>query len=166
MRTYSADFKASVIEKLLPPQHVDVVQLAQESGIPKDTLYSWRSQARRERGLTASPAAAAGQRWRSEEKFTVVVETAALNEAALGEYCRKRGLYREQITTWRAACQQANPVAPSPKARPLREAQADKRRIRDLERELRRKDKALAEAAALLVLQKKAQAIWGDSEDV
>jgi transposase-like protein len=166
MRTYSAEFKASIIEKRLPPQHVEVVQLAQESGIPKDTLYSWRSQARRERGLTASPAAEAGHRWSSEEKVTVVVETAALNEAALGEYCRQRGLYPEPITTWRAACQQANPVAPSPKARPLSEAQADKRRIRDLERELRRKDKALAEAAALLVLQKKAQAIWGDSEDV
>ena len=165
MRTYSADFKASIIEKLLPPQNVDVVQLAQESGIPKDTLYSWRSQARRERGLTASPAAEAGHRWSSEEKFTVVVETAALNEAALGEYCRKRGLYPEQITAWRAACQQANSVVSSPRARPLTEVQADKRRIRDLERELRRKDKALAEAAALLVLQKKAQAIWGDSED-
>lgn len=49
MRTYSAECKASIIEKLLPPQNVDVVQLAQESGIPKDTLYSWRSQARRAR---------------------------------------------------------------------------------------------------------------------
>ena len=49
MRTYSAEFKASIIEKLLPPQHVEVVQLAQESGIPKDTLYSWRS-----RSCTAS----------------------------------------------------------------------------------------------------------------
>ncbi len=165
MRTYAAEFKAGIIEKLLPPQNVDVVQLAQESGIPKDTLYSWRSQARRARGLTASPAAEAGHRWSSEEKVTVVVETAALNEAELGEYCRKRGRYREPITAWRAACQQANPVVSSPRARPLSEAQADKRRIRDLERELRRKDKALAEAAALLVLQKKAQAIWGDNED-
>ena len=36
------------------------------------------------------------------------------------------------------------------------------KRIRELERELYRKEKALAETAALLVLKKKAQAIWGD----
>ena len=164
MRTYSAEFKASIIEKLLPPHNADVAQLSQEMGIPKDTLYSWRCRAREAQGLSnVSEQGKAGERWSSEAKFTVVIETAALNEAELGEYCRKRGLYPEQIRTWRQACEQANPGAGRP---PLSEtARADRQRIRELERELRRKDQALAETAALLVLRKKAQAIWGEPED-
>jgi transposase-like protein len=165
MRTYSAEFKASMIEKLLPPHNADVVQLARETGIPKDTLYSWRCRARQERGLSnPTPENQSAERWSSEAKFAVVLETAALNEADLGEYCRKRGLYPEQVQAWRQVCEQAHQGAGRPR---LSEAvQADRRRIRELERELRRKEQALAEAAALLVLRKKAAAIWGKDEDV
>ena len=91
----------------------------------------------------------------SAEKFAMGVEAAALSEAALGEYCRNRGVYPEQLQGWRQVCEQANggqrgaPVAGSV-TRP-----AEQRRIRELERERRRKEKARAEAAALLVLRKK-----------
>ena len=102
MKTYSADYKASMIEKLLPPHNADVVELARETGIPKDTLYSWRCRARQAQGLSsAGEQPKAAERWSSEAKFAVVMETATLNEAELGEYCRKRGLYPEQIRTWR-----------------------------------------------------------------
>ena len=93
----------------------------------------------------------------------MVVETAALSEAERGEYCRKRGLYPEQLQAWRRVCEQANAGQTAPRPKP--EAQADKRRIQELERELRRQEKALAETAALLVLRKKAEAIWGKDED-
>ena len=93
----------------------------------------------------------------------MVVEAAALNEAERGEYCRQRGLYPEQLQAWRRACEQAN--ADKTASRPKHGDAAAPRRIRELERELRRKEKALAEAAALLVLRKKAQAIWGKDED-
>ena len=87
------------------------------------------------------------------------METAALSEAELGEYCRRRGLYPEQIRAWRAACEQANGWDREQQRR-FKEAQrTDQKRRRELERELRRKEKALAEAAALLVLRKKAEAI-------
>lgn len=164
MKTYSAEFKASMIKKLLPPHNADVVEVARETGIPKDTLYSWRCRARQAQGLSrACEENKAAERWSSEAKFAVVIETAALNEAELGEYCRKRGLYPEQIRTWRQACEQANQGAGRP---PLSEtARADRQRIRELERELRRKEQALAETAALLVLRKKAQAIWGEAGD-
>ena len=95
----------------------------------------------------------------------MVVEVAALNEAEQGEYCRQRGLYPEQLQNWRRACEQANAGQAGPLAQSKYDAQTDKRRIQALERELRRKDKALAEAAALLVLRKKAEAIWGTDED-
>ena len=93
----------------------------------------------------------------------MVVETAALSEAERGEYCRKRGLYPEQLQAWRRACAQANAAPVTPRATPAK--LSDKRRVQELERELRRKDKALAETAALLVLRKKADAIWGKDED-
>ena len=91
----------------------------------------------------------------------MVVETAALSEVERGEYCRKRGLYPEHLQAWRRACEQANRGIPSPGGG---ERSAERRRIRELEAELRRKDKALAETAALLVLRKKARAIWEEAE--
>ena len=163
MKIYSAELKASLIERMLAPQEASVSALSRETGIPKDTLYCWRVQARRQRGLLPSSVAGSAQRWRSEEKFAMVLETAALNEAQVGEYCRKRGLYPEQLRDWRRVCEQANGGQAGPRAK---RDTADQRRIRELEQELNRKDKALAETAALLVLRKKAQAIWGESEAV
>ena len=103
--------------------------------------------------------------WSGENKLAVVIETAALNEEELAKYCRRKGLYVEQISRWREAA-----IAGAQTLRPLsaeerRELQQERKKTRQLEKEFRRKDKALAETAALLVLQKKAQAIWGDGED-
>lgn len=99
--------------------------------------------------------------WSSRDKFAAVLETAALNEADLAEYCRKRGLYPAQITAWRSACEQANDWDRVRTARLGQATKEEKKRVKDLERELARKEKALAEAAALLILRKKASAIWG-----
>jgi transposase-like protein len=156
MRTYSDELKASLVERMLLPENASVPRLSRETGIPRDTLYGWRRQAWRERGLASAPPANTAERWRSEEKFAMVVETAALNEAQLGE----------EITVWRLACERANDGGAVQRSPGRAEAQANKRRMRELEGELRRKEKALAEAAALLVLRKKAQAIWGEGEAV
>lgn len=164
MTLYPDEQKMSLIERMLPPQNVDIPQLSRETGIPKDTLYGWRRQAQRARGIAPTASAGSTERWSAKEKFAMVVEAAALSETERGEYCRKRGLYPEQLEAWRRACEQANAGQAAP--RPKTETQADQRRIRELERELSRKEKALAEAAALLVLRKKAQAIWGKDEDV
>jgi hypothetical protein len=91
------------------------------------------------------------------------VETASLNEVELSAYCRRQGLYPEQISAWRDTCLQANASVSAKVDRAQHNAQTKK--IKQLEAELRRKDKALAETAALLVLQKKVQAIWGEPED-
>lgn len=92
----------------------------------------------------------------SQDKFQVVLESASLNAAELAEYCRRKGLYVEQIKAWREAYEQANGPVQSIKTRREREEEkAAKKRIKQLERELRRKDAALAETAALLVLRKK-----------
>lgn len=93
-----------------------------------------------------------------------MLETAALTEQELAEYCRRRGLYPEQIQRWRASCEQANARSDELAAHQAATTKADRKRLRELERELRRKDAALAETAALLALRKKVQAIWGDEE--
>lgn len=158
---YSCERKEAVLKKLLPPHNRPIAQLADEEGISAATLYAWRKQARAQ-GRLLPDAAQGPEAWTARDKFAAVVETAALSEAELGEYCRRRGLYPEQVQAWRAACEQATDWAEA-QERTLRQAtQADRHRLKTLERELARKEKALAETAALLTLRKKAQAIWGD----
>ena len=140
-------------------------QLSQEEGISEGTLYKWRAQARGE-GQLLPDSDAGPEGWSSRDKFAAVLETAALNEADLAEYCRKRGLYPAQIAAWRTACEQANDWNRASSERLGQATKEEKKRVKDLERELARKEKALAETAALLVLRKKASAIWGGDEDV
>lgn len=103
--------------------------------------------------------------WSATDKFAAVVESAAMNEMELSVYCRQKGLYSEQVRQWREACEQANDWDRSQNQHLKERCRADEKRIKELERELGRKEKALAETAALLVLRKKAQAIWGEGED-
>jgi transposase len=160
--TYSPEFKASLIARMLPPNNVPVPQLVAETNLPKDTLYAWRAKARQE-ALGAAVSDAASPGLSSEEKFAVVLESAALNEVELGEYCRRKGLYPQQIAAWRESCLQANRALSARSERA--EVRAYQQEIQTLERELRRKDKALAEAAALLLLEKKVQTLFGDRAD-
>ena len=150
---------------MMPPLNRKVLDLARETGITTVTLRTWRHQARAEGKVVPGDGKQADQ-WSSQDKFRVVLESASLNAAELAEYCRRKGLYVEQIKAWREACEQANrPPQPS-QARREREAdKAAQQRIKQLERELRRKEAALAETAALLVLRKKAEALWGKDED-
>lgn len=160
---YPDERKQAVIAKMMPPHNQSIAQLAQEERMCTATLYHWRREAR-QAGRLLPDGDTTPTGWSSADKFAAVLETAALNEAELGEYCRKRGLYAEQINPWRRACENANDWDRKQNDQLKAARKADERRLRDLERELRRKEKALAEAAALLVLQKKAQAIWGEPE--
>jgi transposase-like protein len=161
---YSPERKAAVLKRLLPPSRIPLARLAQEEGISEATLSKWRREAR-DKGQLIPDADTGPEGWTAADKFAAVVETSALNEAALSEYCRRRGLYPEQLRSWRLACEQANDWDRASMARLDKTTRQDRKRIRSLERELARKDKALAEAAALLTLRKKAQAIWGDEDE-
>lgn len=161
---YSPERKAAVLKRMLPPNNMSIRQLSQEEGISEATLHNWRAEARG-KGQLMPNADAGPEGWSSRDKFSAVLETAALNETDLAEYCRKRGLYPAQIAAWRLACEQANDWDRASSARLGRATKEEKKRVKDLERELARKDRALAETAALLVLRKKAAAIWGGDED-
>lgn len=161
MRQYSAEFKASIIAKMLPPNHQPIPDLARETQIPRDTRYNWRTQALKAGGdLVPTPTLAERN---SAEKFAIVVETAHLNAEELSAYCRRQGLYPQQLAVWRTACVQANAPVCSQAERAQR--RQDQRRIKALEQEVARKDQALAEAAALLMLEKKARRLFADPAD-
>jgi transposase len=163
---YSQAFREKMVQRMLGPKALTATELSKEVGIPQPTLSKWLREAHlRAMGTTTTaperPAASPGART-AEEKFRLVLAAEALGAEELGGFLRREGLHESELATWREAMKQAlgtRPAAASA-ARP-----ADTKRIKELERELRRKDKALAETAALLVLAKKAEALWGDVDD-
>ena len=155
---YSPELKESLLRRMLPPNNESISKIAREEGISEQTLRNWRDKARA-KGI------AAPDDWSTQDKFLIVVETASMNETELAEYARKKGLYVEQIKAWKDACMNANGGIAKEAARLNRELRDSEKERRKLKRELARKEKALAETAALLVLRKKADAIWGDPEE-
>lgn len=147
-----------------PPNNVPLGRLSQEEGISRATLAKWRSEAR-SKGQFLPDANTGPEGWTSADKLAAVIETALMNEVDLGEYCRRRGIYPKQLRVWREACERADDWERAAASRITRETKDDKKRIRKLERELARKEKALAEAAALMILRKKAGAIWGQGDE-
>jgi len=145
-------------------QTISIPQLSKDEGISDVTLYNWRKQAR-DKGLDVPSKKSQGEQWSSEARFTVVLETASMNEVELSKYCRQKGIYAEQVAEWKRNCMEANDRTDA--VRKVRSAsqKQDKQRIKQLEKELRHKEKALAETAALLVLRKKYNALWGQDED-
>jgi len=159
---HSSQFKEAILNKL-SQSSLSVRKFAEQEGINLSTLYSWQKQFNTS-GLKVSKVSSS-DKWSSEEKFAVVLETSVLSEVELSEYCRVKGLYPEQIKAWKQACIAGNTTKPSKRIKQTPEQKADKKRIKELERELRRKEKALAETAALLVLGKKYDAYWKEKED-
>lgn len=163
-KRYSDEFKESVVKRMMPPNPVSVSQLVKETGVSDVTLYKWRKMYRN-RGMAVPADNSNPENWSAEDKLAVVIETAALNEVQLSEYCRSKGLYAEQIVQWKTAALSGYQHSEQVENEKARSRQEDKKQIHKLESELRRKEKALAETAALLVLAKKCEAIWGDEEN-
>ena len=164
MAKYSKEFKLKIIKQMLPPESKKVTQISKETGISEQTLYKWKREAKA-KGIVITDKDVSPEKWSTQDKFMIVVETASLNKRELSEYCRKKGLYTEQVEAWCDACMQANGGVAEESLRLSRLNRVKDKEIKKLEKELRRKDAALAETAALIVLRKKARAIWEDPED-
>lgn len=163
-KSYTKEFKESVIKKMMPPNPISVPQLCRETGVSDVTLYKWRKDYRN-RGIAVPGDNSKPDNWTAEDKLGVVIETAGLNGAQLSEYCRSKGLYPEQIDQWKTAALSGYQHSVQIEKAKNRSRQEDRKQIKRLESELMRKEKALAETAALLVLSKKCEAIWGVSEE-
>lgn len=163
-KRYSEELKTKVLKRMMPPANESVKNLSEEMGISTVTLYKWRNDARAS-GAATPGSGKTSDRWSSEDKFLVVMETYSMNETELADYCRQKGLYREQITAWQKVCLQANGKDSNHSKELNVQLKTVKQRSNTLEKDLQKKEKALAEAAALLLLRKKARAIWEDEED-
>lgn len=163
---YTDAFKRRMIERLCGPQAMTLMALSRETGVSKATLSRWRTAAKRAVSLRSdAKVTPVTQHQRPddrspEEKFKLVIAASALSDDELGAFLRTHGLHEAQLEQWRKEAMGGLDSQPRKRSLPR-----DKKRIRELERDLRRKEKALAEAAALLVLQKKVQALFSEDED-
>jgi transposase-like protein len=160
---YSIERRESVLKKMLPPNNLSIAALSKEEGISDATLYLWRKQAR-EQGRLMPDSDTTPNGWTSRDKFAAVMETAAMSETDVAAYCREKGIYPEQLAQWRVACEQANNWSEVSEKKLKEATQSERKKNKQLQKELDRKEKALAEAAALLVLRKKYNALFEDPE--
>jgi transposase-like protein len=155
-KSFPEEFKKNCIEKALNRGNKGMKVLSQELGVSTYSLYQWI----RETKGGSMMQQRSPQDWAAQEKVKAVIEFEKLSEVEQGEYLRSQGLLSQHITSWRKAMEEALDPRLTRK-----ESAEDKKRIKELEWELRRKDKALAETSALLILKKKADLIWGTEEN-
>ena len=171
MASYTPGFRERMVSRLSGPDAISARALAAEVNIPAPTLSRWLRDAAKVGNMSKTPETPKSsgrppgrpRKDRSaEEKYRLVMASAAIDDAGLGEFLRREGLHDEDLQRYRdevrnAALQGLSGTAASRASLPGEQA-----RIKELERELRRKEAALAETAALLVLRKKAVALWGE----
>lgn len=155
MARYGQAFKDKAVARLLPPESGDLEVVSREVGVSVGTLERWRADA------LASGRKSGG--WTPVAWLEAVIATASMSEADKSAWCRAQGLFPSELDEWRQTATAS--LGASETATPGVASRAEQRRVKALERELRRKDKALAEAAALLVLSKKLEALYPRDAD-
>jgi len=165
--TYTKGFKSNMVRRMAHPNGISATSLAREVGIPQQSLSRWLRDASvaEEPGNSEESEQAMPQKRpqdkSAEEKLKIVIDAETIPEEQLGAFLRLNGIHEAQLREWRSMMLSGLQKPERPSSRPGK----DTRRIRELERELQRKDKALAEAAAILILKKKVQSIWGDEDE-
>lgn len=167
---YTEGFKARMIERMAGPEGISATALARDVGVAQATLSRWLRSARRVEAMGSKKkkregrASERSRQRTAEDKLRIVLEASRLSDEELGAYLRAEGVHEARLRDWQAAVTEAATAALSP-SRGKAKTSPEAKRVKELERELRRKEKALAEVAALLALKKKAAEIWGDGDD-
>jgi len=166
MDHYTKAFESKMVQRMLLPDGPTPSELSKRTGVPRATLQLWKTQAmgkeswndraKKRRQAAKQGAPRRSEDWPAEERLRVVMEAEHLSGEELGELLRREGLHEATLAEWKASMLEALSSKP-------RDGSA--KRVAELERELLRKEKALAETAALLVLQKKVQALWAVADD-
>lgn len=155
MARYGQAYMDRAVARLLPPESAAVEVVAREIGVGARTLQRWRED------VQSRPAR--GRAWTAGARLEAVITAAAMDETAKSAWCREHGVYPAELDKWRLSATTALAEPEEARASPQATRQ-DRKRIKELERELLRKDRALAETAALLVLSKKVAAIFNKGE--
>jgi transposase-like protein len=157
--SYSPAFKEQALVKALARGNHSLESVANELQMNRWTLKNWLGQEGRK---TKPPLAQADKRpqdWSQKERLLAVIATHSLSPAELQTFCREKGIFAHHLTSWRDHfCLADQAASEQTQIRQLKEQN------RLLNQSLLRKEKALAEAAALLILQKKFQALWEEEE--
>lgn len=159
--SYSAAFIEQALVKVYSRGNRTIRSVAEELNINHYTIKNWMKNKAKENRSTADVTAKEKrpQDWRAEEQLLALHETHALSGEARNTWCRERGLFAHHLTRWKTAfcSNQRTTAAGLPDNRELRSLKDENEQLK---RDLMRKEKALAEAAALLILQKKFRALW------
>lgn len=161
--TYSKAIKASVLAKIMAPNAPNVVELAKEFNMPYNTIYSWKSAVLKKKNVTQLNVPQRPHDKSPEAKLQAVLDTMGKTEQEQGAYCRTHGIYSNHLDTWKKQMLEGLGVTSSNEHKA--ENQQTLKENKKLKRDLERKDKALAEVSALLILKKKANLLWGVDED-
>jgi len=156
---YTEGFKEQAVQKALTRGSVSLKKIAEELNIGYSTLESWIRNYKKmnpERDKGRRP-----QDWTKEEQLQAIIDTSAMDAEQRNRHCREKGLFPHQLDTWRVNFTQPEKTAATTHQA---EIKALKEESVLLQKEIRRKDKALAETAALLVLQKKFHALLEEAE--
>jgi transposase-like protein len=156
---YSESFREQALAKVYARGQRSVAAVAEELQLNQWTLKNWMKATRRSKPSPSSDANQRPQDWSRAQRLAVLMASHGLDEQALSALCRERGIFRHHLQQWQAEFEAVSERDERAALRGLKQHNTE------LARELKRKDKALAEAAALLVLQKKYQTLWAD-EDV
>lgn len=165
MPKYTEKFKQSLVRKVLLPGGPSALSLATETGISNSALCTWIRKYKEKGGEQLSKLQSRPKDYSRVERFNAILECEKLNTSELGLYLRKNGLTSEHLKKWKKECATGldNPSVGRPAKSPeFKELQRELKATKD---NLKRKNMALAEVSALLILKKKAQSIWGDIED-
>jgi transposase len=152
-KPFSVAFKQKMVQRLIGKNAVTASQLSRETGIRQQNLSRWLEEARSLPTVAKKPKPVERE-WTVEEKARVLAEGSKLDGEELTAYLEREGVKLVEYEQWRLALDEGGVASVS-----------TIRRIRQLERELARKEKALAEAAALLILKKKVEAFYEEGED-
>lgn len=157
---YSEEFKLQAVKKLFMPGSKSLSRTAKKLGISPSTLFYWKEKYSKDSIMKKSNKISIRSK---EEKFNALIATAALSEHEMGEYLRSNGLHSSDLARFKDECIESL-KAPG---RPQLDPELVKLRNENgaLSRDLQRKDKALAEMSARVILLKKSHEIWGAAED-
>ena len=163
MARLSLNAKEAIVKQALGANTRRVTEIAKSNNISCSTVYHWLKAKREGKPLSASIRNGAKQAVSHADRLNHLLSTTQLDENALGVYCRTHGIYSHQLTEWREELM-ANPND-TKNEKQSKELGSLKAEVQSLKKDLHKKDKALAEVSALLVLKKKADLIWGDHGD-
>ncbi len=154
-KRFSQEFKQAIVKKLLSRGEMTVAQFCENNGLALSSVTRWKSECANVAGMNHKKSKS---KLSPENILKIISETYSLSGEDMGFYLRKHGLHTTQINEWRSE------FLSSMNQSKLNLKKKDPRdlRIKDLERDLNKKDKALAEVSALLILQKKANLLWPD----